>query len=54
MKKALSLQAQIKRLEERGIIVQDEEKAKEILFRYWLLSPWILYISFREDISSFK
>ena len=32
MKKALSLQAQIKRLEERGIIVQDEEKAKEILF----------------------
>ena len=31
MKKALSLQAQIKRLEERGIIVQDEEKAKEIL-----------------------
>lgn len=32
MKKALSLHAQIKRLEERGIIVQDEEKAKEILF----------------------
>lgn len=43
---ATTIEQQIERLESRGMIIPDYEKAKEHLYGYWLLQIRLLLVLF--------